>query len=105
MFTVYVLYCASFEKIYIGYTSDIKNRLLSHNELATKGYTIKYRPWVIVYTEEYETKTDALRREKQLKSAAGRKFIWNIIEENLDRSDDSAQTAVLKGSKKYNAAG
>ncbi|HEY4198867.1 MAG TPA: GIY-YIG nuclease family protein, partial [Mucilaginibacter sp.] len=44
MFTVYVLYSPSHNQIYIGYTSDLHNRFLSHNELATKGHSIKYRP-------------------------------------------------------------
>ncbi|MBV8389836.1 MAG: GIY-YIG nuclease family protein, partial [Mucilaginibacter sp.] len=55
MFTVYVLYSQKFNKIYIGYTSDLAHRFLSHNQLATKGYTIKFRPWVIAHTEEFET--------------------------------------------------
>jgi len=37
MFTVYALYSESSDKIYIGYTSDLEARMLSHNELATKG--------------------------------------------------------------------
>jgi len=42
MFTVYVLYSQKYDKIYIGATSDLENRFLSHNELDTKGYTIKF---------------------------------------------------------------
>ncbi|WP_295650035.1 GIY-YIG nuclease family protein [uncultured Mucilaginibacter sp.] len=57
---VYVLYSQSFNKIYIGYTSDLDNRFLSHNELATKGYSLRYRPWVIAYTEEFENKKKLL---------------------------------------------
>jgi putative endonuclease len=87
MFTVYVLYSPSFNKIYIGYTSDINNRFLSHNELATKGYTIRYRPWTIAHTEEFQTKKEAMAREKQLKSSNGRKFVWDIILEKFDSSD------------------
>ncbi|WP_259071764.1 GIY-YIG nuclease family protein [Mucilaginibacter sp. X4EP1] len=87
MFTVYVLYSPSFYKIYIGYTPDINNRFLSHNELATKGYTIRYRPWEIAHTEEFDTKTEALKREKYLKSAQGRKFAWNIIHQKFGGSD------------------
>jgi putative endonuclease len=79
MFVVYVLYSIKFNKIYVGYTSDLPNRFLSHNELATKGYTIRYRPWVIIHTEEFSTKTEAIIREKQLKNATGRQFIWDII--------------------------
>ncbi|MGJ1269095.1 GIY-YIG nuclease family protein [Sphingobacterium spiritivorum] len=44
MFTVYVLYSGVYDKIYIGMTSDLPGRLLSHNELGTKGWTIRYRP-------------------------------------------------------------
>ena len=80
MFTVYVLYSEAYEKIYIGYTSDLAKRFLSHNELGTKGWTIKFRPWEIIYTEEYLLKSDAMRREKELKSSRGRMFIWDLIE-------------------------
>jgi len=84
MFTVYILYSSKFNQIYIGFTSDLPNRILSHNELATKGHTIKYRPWVVAYTEEYQTKT--IKRENQLKSANGRKFIWALIKETFGNS-------------------
>ena len=79
MFTVYVLYSRNFDKIYIGYTGDLENRLLSHNKLATKGWTIKFRPWEIIYTEEYSTKKEAIKREKELKSFQGREFIRKDI--------------------------
>ena len=79
MFTVYVLFSISFNKIYIGYTSDLEARILSHNQLATKGYTVKFRPWTLIHTEFFETKLAAMKREKELKSANGRKFIWSLI--------------------------
>ncbi|MDZ7807919.1 MAG: GIY-YIG nuclease family protein [Gracilimonas sp.] len=77
MFTVYALYSPSHQKIYIGYTSDLEQRLLSHNSLGKKGWTIKYRPWKLAYTEEFDTKKEAMRREKQLKSAKGRELYGN----------------------------
>jgi putative endonuclease len=46
-FSVYVLYSPLYDKIYIGHTSDLESRLLSHNFLATKGYTLRYRPWTL----------------------------------------------------------
>jgi putative endonuclease len=79
MYQVYVLYSENYQKIYIGMTSNLEARLKSHNELGTKGWTIKYRPWVIIYTEEMKTKQEALVRERQLKSAKGREFIWSLI--------------------------
>lgn len=79
MFTVYALYSKKYNKIYIGYTSDLEDRFLSHNELSTKSYTVKFRPWEIIHTEEFPTKSDAMKRELQLKSAKGKEFIWNLI--------------------------
>ena len=79
MFTVYVLYSREFEKIYIGFTSDLETRFKSHNELGTKGWTIKYRPWIILYQEEFDSKSEAMKREKELKSGKGREFIWSLI--------------------------
>ncbi len=81
MFTVYVLYSVVHNKIYIGFTSNLSQRLLSHNELGTKGYTLKYRPWELLFKEEFPTKKEALKREKALKSGKGREYIWNIINE------------------------
>jgi putative endonuclease len=80
MFTTYVLYSGKYDKIYIGYTSNLQQRLLSHNELATKGWTIKFRPWQLIYKEKFETKSEAMKREKQLKSYQGRTFIRNLID-------------------------
>jgi putative endonuclease len=79
MFTAYVLYSKKYDKIYIGQTGDLEDRFLSHNEKATKGYTIKYRPWLIAYTEEFETRSEAMKREKELKSSRGRQFIRELL--------------------------
>jgi putative endonuclease len=78
-FSVYVLYSPSFNKIYVGSTSDLETRLLSHNDLATKGYTVRYRPWTLIHSETFRTKREALLRERQLKSGKGRAFIWGLI--------------------------
>ncbi len=82
MFITYVLYSEKYDKIYIGFTSDLESRLLSHNMLATKGWTVKFRPWILVYNEKFESKKKAIIREKQLKSAKGREFIRNYISQN-----------------------
>ncbi|MDR9414728.1 MAG: GIY-YIG nuclease family protein [Gracilimonas sp.] len=79
MFTVYALYSPKYDKIYVGYTSNLEQRLLSHNKLGKKGWTIKYRPWEVVFTEEFETKKEAMKREKQLKSAKGRQYVWEQV--------------------------
>lgn len=78
MFTVYILYSEKYAIHYVGYTSNLNERIKSHNELATKGFTIKYRPWKLIYSDEFQTKSEAMKKEKYFKSGAGREFIKSI---------------------------
>ena len=79
MFVVYALYSKTFDKIYIGFTSNLEERFRSHNELSKKGWTINFRPWQIIYQERLSSKAEAMKREKELKTATGRKFIRSLI--------------------------
>jgi putative endonuclease len=67
-YTVYCLYSFKYDKIYVGYTSDLMSRFHSHNSLAIKGYTLRYRPWIVAYTEKLESKSAAMKREKESNS-------------------------------------
>ena len=81
MYQVYILYSPVHRKTYVGYTSNLEERIKSHNFLATKGYTIRYRPWTLVCSESFPTKREAIIREKELKSGKGRDFIKLLIAE------------------------
>ncbi len=52
MYIVYVLISISANKTYVGYTSDMERRLVEHNETG-EGFTKRYRPWVILFTESF----------------------------------------------------
>ncbi len=78
-FVVYILFSKKFDKTYIGFTSGLIERFKSHNVLGTKGYTIKYRPWEVIYVEFFNSKAEALKREKFLKTGIGREFVKKII--------------------------
>ena len=85
MHHVYVLYSPLYDKIYIGESSDLGVRFIYHNQGPKKGWTSRYRPWVLVYMEECANRFAALKREKQLKSAAGRRWIRrDILRQNSD---------------------
>ena len=79
MYVVYVLYSSKFNKHYTGYTSDLEQRMLSHN-IFGKGYTAKYRPWLLIYSKPFETKSSAMQYESWLKTGVGRTFISNLPE-------------------------
>ncbi len=84
MHSVYVLKSKKDSKLYIGYSSDIKERLRLHNEgkvLSTKGN----RPWKLVYLEMYLSQSNAMRREKYLKSGWGRRFLYKNLKDTLKK--------------------
>ena len=79
-FFVYSIYNKENDKIYIGQTKDLAERLKLHNSKIFKGYTARYSgPWELFYQEEMKDRLSALKREKQLKSYRGRMFLKNII--------------------------
>jgi len=81
---VYVIENCSDKSWYIGYTSDINNRLVNHNTHSGGEYTKKRSDkWKMIYYEAYINKTDALSREKFLKSGSGRVFIKKQIKNYL----------------------
>jgi putative endonuclease len=84
IFTVYILYSKKYNKIYIGFTSNLIERYRSHNYLSTKGWTVRFRPWVVIFSEVHLEKKAAIKRELQLKSGKGREWIWKQIHEKLE---------------------
>ena len=74
---VYILHSSKLDRYYVGYTNDINRRISEHNR--TKGkYTDAGIPWSLVYSEEYETKKDAMNREKYIKSQKSKEYIKNL---------------------------
>ena len=66
MFYVYILKSKKDSKLYIGFTKDLKKRLVKHNEGLDRS--TKYRiPFVLVYYEAYFSEKDARTRERKLK--------------------------------------
>lgn len=78
MFTVYILYSKLHNKHYTGFSSNFEARVNSHNLLGKKDWAVRYRPWKIIHTETFENKSDAMKREKWLKSGVGRTFINSL---------------------------
>jgi len=78
MFYTYVIKSISFDYYYKGFCEDITKRLEQHNSGSTSSNK-KYRPFRLVYFETFETKEEAIKREKHFKSAAGRRYLKNKI--------------------------
>ncbi len=64
---------------YTGMTEDLENKLLEHNEKRLSFWTKRGNNWKLIYKEEFVNKSDALKKEKWLKSGVRREYIENIV--------------------------
>lgn len=78
MYYTYILQSEKDQSFYIGYTSNLEHRLYEHNEGFSR-YTKHKRPWKMVYVEEFENKSDAIKRERFLKKQKNRDFYNRLI--------------------------
>ena len=77
MFTVYVLLSEKDNKQYIGFTDNIQRRLSEHHSGLVDS-TKHRRPMNLIYSEEFESKKEAMEREKFFKSHKGRDYLISI---------------------------
>ncbi len=67
MWCVYILLCSD-NSLYTGSTNDLDKRFLTHSSGKGGKYTRSHKPLKIVHTEEFVTKSEALKREIEIKS-------------------------------------
>lgn len=67
MYYVYIIKCED-NSLYTGITNDIKRRFSKHKNKIGGHYTASHKVKKIVYTEKFKTKSEALKREIQIKS-------------------------------------
>ena len=75
---VYILKSVTANKTYVGHTNNLERRLVEHNS-GKSQFTRVFKPWKIIYTEEFVTREEAIKREKYFKSSSGRIFIKSIL--------------------------
>ena len=70
-YIVYILKSDRDGSLYVGQTCDLTRRLFQHNDVSGTGFTSSLGPWEVIYTETHRTRSDAVRRERYLKSPDG----------------------------------
>ena len=78
MYFTYVLYSPQHDRVYVGQTGDLKQRIAKHNDGFVRS-TIAYRPWRLIHYEVFTARADAMKREKELKTHKGRDYIRELI--------------------------
>ncbi len=80
--TLYIIQSKKTEsKFYLGISEREEERVLEHNRGQTKT-TAMHSPWSVIYTKIFKTRSEAIRREKHLKSIEGYKERKMIIEKH-----------------------
>jgi putative endonuclease len=78
-FHVYILFSASRNKYYTGHTGDLLSERVRKHNSDHQGFTGSAGDWLIVYTEAFETRQAACKREREIKSWKSKKRIEQLI--------------------------
>jgi putative endonuclease len=66
--------------LYKGSTENLEKRINYHNQ-GKVTFTSKYTPWELVFFETFETRSEAVKREKWYKTGVGREWIKRQLAE------------------------
>ncbi len=81
MFYIYIIYSATSDKYYVGYSIDPERRLVEHNNNERISYTSKHRPWELKATFAVsESRSVTMQYEKKIKQMKSRRIIELLIE-------------------------
>ena len=75
---VYVLQSEKDGSYYLGQAGNLEKRIERHQE-GRSPHTESGRPWRLVYKEEFESRAEALRKEREYKSQESREFLEGLI--------------------------
>ena len=85
-FYVYIMASTS-RTLYIGMTSNLETRVYQHKNKLLGGFTAKYNVNRLVFVEEFDSPSDAIARERQLKRWVRAKKTWLIESTNPEWDD------------------
>jgi putative endonuclease len=74
IFYAYILRSETHGTCYYGNTQNINARIRAHNSGKVR-YTKGRRPWKLVYYEKFETRSEAVKRERFFKSIDGYRYL------------------------------
>ncbi|KEO72818.1 GIY-YIG nuclease family protein [Anditalea andensis] len=77
---LYILHSIMLDKYYIGHTSEPIDERLRKHLTSHSGFTSKAKDWKVVYTEEFFDKSQAYRREVQIKGWKSKRRIQELID-------------------------
>ena len=78
----YILYSKSLDQYYIGHSCENLQKRLRKHLSNHKGFTSKTKDWAIVYSEIFNSKSSAYKRELEIKAWKSKSKIQKLINES-----------------------
>ena len=78
MYYVYAIKSIAYNYIYVGFTNNLTRRLSEHNNGKNRS-TKAYKPFVLIYLEQTESREEARKKEKYYKSGIGKEFLKSLL--------------------------
>ena len=75
---VYILQSEQNGRFYIGHTADLRERMQRHND-GRSLYTKAKGPWKLIYQEEFRSRSEACKREREIKEKRNRAYIEQLV--------------------------
>jgi len=77
MYYTYIIRSLTNSRYYTGSTNDLVDRIRRHQQNRSKATTGK-GPWELVYTESFNTRSEAVRKEFDIKRRGARRFLQEL---------------------------
>lgn len=90
VYYVYIMYSEKCNQYYVGHSDNVDRKLDEHNSGKGGKYTIRWKPWELVYSGTYESKSLVVNRELEIENKKSTKYIEGLIEQK--NQDDIGST-------------
>jgi putative endonuclease len=77
---VYILYSRKCDKYYVGHSESIERRITEHNIGKGGHFSSSCLPWTLAYSESFNSRSEAVKREREIKNKKSRKYIDYLIQ-------------------------
>jgi putative endonuclease len=77
---VYILFSEKCNKYYVGHTDSVEKRVDDHNKGKGGKFSSNCLTWKLVYSEEFLSRSEAMKREREIKNKKSRKYIEWLID-------------------------
>ncbi len=79
LYKLYILYAPVHERLFVGVTSSLTDRMKAHNSNNPEDWTSVYKPWTLVHMELFNEPEEASQRERFFESADGEAYVKDNI--------------------------